>query len=106
MITDEAVRQAVYQHILKFTVCRLERAMPGSEGALGHLSLNALLNLLFLVRGEWGSIQPSEFVSNHLNEVEVRFYANAAVAQGNESWKKKDGTAGLLPFSKSGAGKS
>jgi len=56
MITDEAVRQAVYQHILKFTVCRLERAMPGSEGALGHLSLNALLNLLFLVRGEWGSI--------------------------------------------------
>jgi hypothetical protein len=37
---------------------------------------------------------PSEFVSNHLNEVEIRFYRDAAVAQGNESWKKKDGTPG------------
>lgn len=38
--------------------------------------------------------QPSEFVSNHLNEVEIRLYRDAAVAQGNESWKKKDGTPG------------
>jgi ketosteroid isomerase-like protein len=38
--------------------------------------------------------KPSEFVSNHLNEVEIRFYGDAAVAQGNESWKKKDGTLG------------
>jgi len=38
--------------------------------------------------------QPSEFVSNHLNEVEIRFYGDAAVAQGSESWKKKNGTAG------------
>jgi ketosteroid isomerase-like protein len=37
---------------------------------------------------------PSEFVSNHLNEVEIRFYGDAAVAQGNESWKKKNGTEG------------
>jgi len=37
---------------------------------------------------------PSEFVSNHLNEVQVRFYGDAGVAQGNESWKKKDGTPG------------
>jgi hypothetical protein len=37
---------------------------------------------------------PSEFVSNHLNEVEIRFYGDAAVAQGNEIWKKKDGTPG------------
>jgi ketosteroid isomerase-like protein len=36
----------------------------------------------------------SDFVSNHLNEVEIRFYGDAAVAQGNESWKKKDGTTG------------
>ena len=33
--------------------------------------------------------KPSEFVSNHLNEVEIRFYEDAAVAQGNKSWKKK-----------------
>jgi ketosteroid isomerase-like protein len=37
---------------------------------------------------------PSEFASNHLNEVDIRFYGDAAVAQGTESWKKKDGTAG------------
>jgi ketosteroid isomerase-like protein len=37
---------------------------------------------------------PSDFASNHLNEVEIRFYGDTAVAQGNESWKKKDGTAG------------
>jgi hypothetical protein len=38
--------------------------------------------------------KPSEFVSNHANEIQVRFYGDAAVAQGSESWKKKDGTAG------------
>ena len=38
--------------------------------------------------------KPSEFASNHLNEVEIRFYGDTAVAQGNESWKKKDGTLG------------
>lgn len=37
---------------------------------------------------------PSDFVSNHLNEVEIRFYGDAVVAQGNESWKKKNGTTG------------
>ena len=37
---------------------------------------------------------PSEFVFNHLNEVEIRFYGNAAVAQGSWGWKKKDGTTG------------
>jgi ketosteroid isomerase-like protein len=38
--------------------------------------------------------KPSELASNHLNEVEIRFYGDAAVAQGNEGWKKKDGTVG------------
>jgi ketosteroid isomerase-like protein len=37
---------------------------------------------------------PSDFVFNHLNEVGIRFYGDAAVAQGNEGWKKKDGTTG------------
>ena len=35
-----------------------------------------------------------DFVSNHLSEVQIRFYGQAAVAQGSESWKKKDGTQG------------
>jgi ketosteroid isomerase-like protein len=39
--------------------------------------------------------KPSEFVFNHLNDVEIRFYGETAVAQGNEGWKKKaDGTTG------------
>jgi ketosteroid isomerase-like protein len=38
--------------------------------------------------------KPSEFISNHLNQVEIRFYGHTAVAQGSESWKKKDGNSG------------
>jgi ketosteroid isomerase-like protein len=34
---------------------------------------------------------PKYFVSNHLNEVEVRFYGDAAVAQGSESWVRRAG---------------
>ncbi|MFY9908491.1 MAG: hypothetical protein WCF22_03790 [Candidatus Sulfotelmatobacter sp.] len=57
MITDDALRQHVYQSILKTANKRLEQAIPGSsEGVFAHLSLAASLNLLFLVRGEWGSI--------------------------------------------------
>jgi hypothetical protein len=56
MITEDATRQSVYQQILRATNRRLEYAMPGSEGAFAHLSLGALMNLLFLVRGEWDSI--------------------------------------------------
>jgi hypothetical protein len=34
---------------------------------------------------------PKSFVSNHLNEVKVRFYGGAAVAQGSESWVRRSG---------------
>jgi hypothetical protein len=37
---------------------------------------------------------PSEYVSNHLSDVKIRFYGNTAVAQGSEYWKKKDGKSG------------
>ncbi len=57
MITDDAMTQTVYQYILKTAHRRLALAIPGSEeGAFAHLSLAAVLNLLFLLRGEWGSI--------------------------------------------------
>ena len=52
----EDTRQNVYQHLLKSANKRLEQAIPGSEGAFAYLSLAAVLNLLFLLRGEWGSI--------------------------------------------------
>jgi hypothetical protein len=57
MINDDSIKQTVYQHILKTAHKRLEQAIPGSsEGLFAHLSLAAVLNLLFLLRGEWGSI--------------------------------------------------
>jgi hypothetical protein len=56
MITDDAMKQAVYHHVLKSANKRLEQAVPGSEGAFAQLSLAGVLNLLFLLRGEWGSI--------------------------------------------------
>lgn len=54
--TETNARQNVYQSILKTVNKRLEQAIPGSEGAFAQLSLATLLNLLFLLRGEWGSI--------------------------------------------------
>jgi ketosteroid isomerase-like protein len=32
---------------------------------------------------------PKEFISNHLNDVKVRFFGDTAVAQGNESWVRR-----------------
>lgn len=37
---------------------------------------------------------PKYFASNHLNEVKIRFYGDTAVAQGNESWERKNGERG------------
>lgn len=54
--TETSARQTVYQSILKTAHKRLEQAIPGSDGAFARLSLAALLNLLFLIKGEWGSI--------------------------------------------------
>jgi len=35
---------------------------------------------------------PKRFVSNHLNDVKVRFYGETAVAQGSESWVRRSGS--------------
>ncbi len=56
MITESTVKQNIYEQILKTANRRLEQAIPGSEGAYVHLSLGRALNLLFFLRGEWGSI--------------------------------------------------
>lgn len=37
---------------------------------------------------------PGDFVSNHVDEVEVRFFGDTAVAHGSESWVKSGGTRG------------
>jgi hypothetical protein len=53
MIRDETTKRAVYQVFLKSAHKRLEQAIPGSsEPEFAHLSLAALVNLLFLLRGE------------------------------------------------------
>jgi len=36
----------------------------------------------------------SSYLSNHIDAVEIRFYGQTAVAQGDDSWQRKDGTAG------------
>lgn len=42
-----------------------------------------------MVKGTYDA--PKYFISNHLNDVKVRFYGNTAVAQGDETWvKRKD----------------
>ncbi len=57
MINDDVLRRKIYEYILKAAHKRLEQAIPGStEGVFANLSLAAVLNLLFLLRGEWGSI--------------------------------------------------
>ena len=57
MNPSEDAKQHVYESILKTTSKRLEQAIPGSsESTFADLSLAAILNLLFLLRGEWGSI--------------------------------------------------
>ena len=46
-----------------------------------------------MVKGTYDA--PKYFLSNHLNEVKIRFYGNTAVAQGNETWvKRKDSSTG------------
>jgi hypothetical protein len=63
MITEDAAKQNIYQQILKTANKRLEQAIPGSEGAYTHLSLGRAMNLLFFLRGEWGSI--GDFMTTH-----------------------------------------
>ena len=41
---------------------------------------------------------PKYFVSNHLNEVKIRFYGYTAIAQGNESWERKSGERGRFAW--------
>lgn len=63
MIIENAVRQNVYEQILKTANKRLEQAIPGSEGSYTQLSLGRVLNLLFLLKGEWGTI--GDFWTTH-----------------------------------------
>jgi hypothetical protein len=57
MITDDNLKQAVYQHLLNANRRRLEQAIPGSaRETFADLSLAESLNMLFLLKGEWGSL--------------------------------------------------
>jgi hypothetical protein len=37
---------------------------------------------------------PKYFASNHLDQVKIRFFGNTAVAQGSESWERRNGERG------------
>ena len=56
MIIDNVIRQHVYDQLLRATNKRLEQTVPGSDGSYIHLSLGRTLNVLFLLRGEFGSL--------------------------------------------------
>jgi hypothetical protein len=50
-------KQALYQYLLKAVQTRLAQSIPNSEAdSFAHLSLSADLNLLFLIKGHWGSL--------------------------------------------------
>lgn len=34
------------------------------------------------------------FASNHLDDVKIRFYGSTAIAQGSESWERRNGERG------------
>ncbi len=34
---------------------------------------------------------PKHFLSNHANDIKVRFYGHSAVAQGDETWERRSG---------------
>jgi len=56
-MSDETTKQVLHEYFVKAVQKRLAQTIPGSEeSTFVHLSLAAALNLLFLVRGEWGSI--------------------------------------------------
>ena len=57
MITEDVTRQIVYQHIVKAVSNRVENVIPElPKESLQTLSLAGLLNLLFLLRGEWSTL--------------------------------------------------
>jgi ketosteroid isomerase-like protein len=41
---------------------------------------------------------PGDFVSNHLDYANVRFYGDAAVVQGSETWARTGGRSGHFVF--------
>ena len=56
-MSDHNTKQALHQYLLKAVQTRLTQSIPNSEAdTFAHLSLSAGLNLLFLIKGEWGSL--------------------------------------------------
>jgi hypothetical protein len=62
MITDDAAKLVVYSHFSKCITKRIAEAIPELPNEeLENLPLAVLLNILFLLRGDWGSL--GDFVS-------------------------------------------
>jgi hypothetical protein len=61
MSTDNT-KQVVYQRVMNALSKRVQDSIPElAESDLAQLSMAGILNLLFLLRGEWGSL--GDFVS-------------------------------------------
>ena len=55
MIANEVKRQKAYERLRKFTSERIVRALGIADDDVAHLSLSALINLLFLAYGDGGA---------------------------------------------------
>ena len=49
-------QQKIYDTLRQSVTARLVRAMDIAEGDLAHLNLGELINALFLIRGDMGSV--------------------------------------------------
>jgi hypothetical protein len=56
LISNDAKRQAAYDRLRKLTSDRIARALGLSDDDLANLSLSQLINLLFLMHGDTGSL--------------------------------------------------
>ena len=55
MISNDTKRQKAYERLRKFTSDRVVRALGIADDDVAHLSLSALINLLFLAYGDGGA---------------------------------------------------
>jgi hypothetical protein len=55
MISNDTKRRKVYERLHKFTADRVARALGIANEDVAHLSLSALINLLFLAYGDGGA---------------------------------------------------
>jgi len=90
MTSNESSRQQTYQKLRALTSARVQRLLGVTENDVAHLSLAALINILFLCVGDGGTI----------GSFNVSFAAALELVGTNLMWQepeaKKDAGAQLV----------